>query len=65
MYKYYNKAKKIKQLSGFKKRKDAVIYLRKNLDTGKYYVGRAKSWARYERRQKNMQTRMGKIISLQ
>lgn len=59
VYKYYNKAKKVKKLTGVKKNKDAVIYLRKNLDTGRYYVGRTKSWSRFERRKQEHATKNG------
>jgi len=39
------------KLKAAKKARTAVIYLRKNLDTGGVYVGRAKSWKRYLKRQ--------------
>ncbi|MGG2134584.1 hypothetical protein AB1284_25225 [Bacillus sp. S2(2024)] len=40
-------ARKVAQKSA----RTAVVYLRKNLDTGKLYVGRAKSYERYVKRQ--------------
>lgn len=40
------------RIKAAKKAKTAVIYLRTNKKTGKQYVGRAKSWNRYQKRQK-------------